>query len=68
MYNTVYLCQIVMKLEFSRQSFEKYTSVKFYVKSIQKEHSFFMPMDRQTAGRPDEVNSRFSQFANAPKK
>ena len=29
MYSTGYYCQILMKLEFSRQIFEKYTYVKF---------------------------------------
>ena len=67
MYGTLYFCQIVMKLEFSRQSFEKYASVKFYIKSVQKELSYSMPMCRKT-GRQDEVVTRFSQiFEHAQK-
>jgi hypothetical protein len=54
-------------MKLSRQSFEKYASVKFYVKSIRKEPRYSMPMDRHTGGH-DEVYNRFSQiFEHAQK-
>jgi len=47
-----------MKLEFSRQIFEKSSNVKFLWKSFQREPSFF-PCGRTK--RHYEANSRFSQ-------
>jgi hypothetical protein len=59
-----------MKLEVSRQIFEKFLKYQISWKSVQWEPSCFMGTDGQTDGRTDrhdEANSRFSQFANAPK-
>jgi len=58
-----YTCQILMKLEFSRQTFEKYSNIKFHENpSI---WSRGVP-----CGRKDmtEINSRIPQFGNAPNK
>jgi len=54
---------IVMKVEFSRQIFEKYVSIKI------RENSFsgcrIVPCRR--TDRRDEADSRFSQFSNSPR-
>jgi len=50
-----------MKLELSRQFFERYSNIKCPMKSVQWEPSCSRPKD----GRTDEhgvANSRFSQF------
>ena len=68
MYSTRYSCQILIKLEFSRQIFEKYSNVKFHENS--SSGSRVVPYG-QTDGQTDmiEANSRFFRnFANAPKK
>jgi len=52
-----------MNLEFSRQSFEKYSNIKFLENS--SSGSRVVPCG-QTDGH-DEANGRFSQFVNAPK-
>jgi hypothetical protein len=59
-------CQIVMKLEFSRQIFEKCTNVKFYYKFFQKEPIYSMPTDRQ-AGRTKFIVS-FRNFVERVQK
>jgi hypothetical protein len=54
-----------MKLEFSRQIFEKYSNVKFHEKYVNWEPSCFMWTDRGTdrrRDRHDEANNRLSQF------
>ena len=59
MLGTRYSCQILMKLEFSRQSSEKYSSIKVYENSSSVAELF------HADGRTDkhvEANSRFSQF------
>jgi hypothetical protein len=65
MSNTSYTFQILMKLEFSRHIFEKYSKHHITRKTFQWETSCSM----RTAGRPDgrthrheEANSRLSQF------
>ena len=58
-----------MKLEFSLQIFTKYLNIKLHkIRPIGAElfHADGRT-DRQT-DRHDEANSRFSNFANAPKK
>ena len=62
MYSTRYSCQILMKLEFSRQIFENYSNIEF------DENTFggsgVVPCaqtDRQT-DRHDEASGHFSQF------
>ena len=49
-----------MKLEYSKQIFEKYLKNKFHEKPSVGPQLF-------QADRHDEVNSRFLNFANAPK-
>jgi len=64
-----------MKLDFSRQSFDKYPNIEFHENPFQWESSFLHgTMDGQTNGRTegqtdrrDPDNSGFSQLANAPK-
>jgi hypothetical protein len=46
-----YYCQVLMKLEFSRQFFEKSSNVKF-IKIVR--------WDERKTDRPDEDNSRYS--------
>jgi hypothetical protein len=56
-----------MKLEFSRQIFEKDSNMNFLMKLAQWNSNYSMGTGRRT-DRHDEVNSRFSQFLrNAPK-
>jgi hypothetical protein len=63
MYSTRYSCQIVKKLDFYRQIFEKYSYIKFLHVNPS---SWGRVVPRgQTDGRTDrhaEANSRFSQF------
>ena len=57
-----------MKLEFSRQIFEKSTNIIFI--KIRPVGAELFHADRQTDGRTDghdEADSRLSQFSNAPK-
>jgi hypothetical protein len=56
--NTRYPCQILIKLEFSRQIFEKYSNIKFGENP--SNGSRVVPCGRKD--RHDEANSRFSQF------
>ena len=58
MYSTRYSCPAVMKLEFSRQIFEKYSNANFHGNPISGSQA--VPCG-QTEGH-DEANSRFSQF------
>jgi len=54
-----------MKIEFSRQIFQKYSNIKISRKSVHWEPCCFTRTDGQTdrqAGRHNETNSRFSQF------
>jgi hypothetical protein len=59
--NTRYSCQTLMKLEFSRQIFEKSLNIKFHENPSSWEQSYFMWMDRR-----EKSNSHFSQFWTAP--
>jgi hypothetical protein len=61
MLSTCYACQILMKLEFSRQIFEKYSNIKFHENPSMESRVFFMRPDGWT-DRPDKVNIRFLQF------
>jgi hypothetical protein len=58
--------QILMKLEFSRQIFEKYSNNHISWKSIQWEPSCTMRAEGQM-GRHNEANCHFSQFCEHPK-
>jgi hypothetical protein len=74
MYSTSYSCPILMKLEFSRQIFEKSSNIKFHENPSSESRVVpFRQTDRradeQTGGqtdgeedRHDESNSRCSQF------
>jgi len=55
---TRYSCQILMKLESSRQIFQKYLNIKFYENPSGGKR--VVPCGR--TDRHDEANSRFSQF------
>ena len=61
-------CQIEVNLELSRQSFEKYWNTKFHENPFSGAELFHTDerLDGRT-DRQDKANSRFSQFANAPK-
>ena len=70
MYSTHYSCQSVMKLEFSRQVFEKYSNIKFHENL--SSGSRVIPC-RQTDSQPDtwtdmiKLTVTFRNFAIAPK-
>jgi hypothetical protein len=59
LYYIIYYCQILMKLEYSRQIFEKSSNTKLH--GNPSSGSGFFHANGQTDGH-DEVNSRFSQF------
>ena len=63
--NIRYSCQILMKLEFSRQSFEKLSSIKFHKNS--SSGSRFMRTDEGQTDRYDETDTHFRSFSIAPK-
>jgi len=54
----LYSCQILIKLEFSRQIFEKYSNTKFH----ENPSSGSRVVPCVQTDRHDAVNSRFSQF------
>ena len=58
MKSTRYSCPVLMKLEFSRQAFEKYSNIKFHENP--SSWNRVVPCER-TDGQ-DEANSRFSKF------
>jgi hypothetical protein len=66
MQSSRYSCQILMKPEFSRQIFKKFSYMEFHENS--SSWSRVIPcggVDRRTDGRTDrydEGNSRFSEF------
>jgi len=57
MRSTRYSCQILMKLEFCRQIFEKHSNNKLHENLAGGSRTCFMRTDRHV-----EANSRFSQF------
>ena len=59
MQNSRYSCQILKKLEFCRQIFEKYSNIKFHENLSRGKR--VAPCERETVGH-DEANSRFSKF------
>jgi hypothetical protein len=63
MSNTCYSCQILMKLEFYRQIFEKYSNIKFH----ENTSSGSRTVPRGGTDRHDEAKTCFRNFANAPK-
>ena len=56
-----YSCQILMKLEFSRQNFHKYSNIKFHDNT--SSGIPFVPRGR--TDRHDEANSRFLKFCES---
>jgi len=67
MYSTRYYIQILIKLEFSWQIFEKYSNTTF--RGNRSNGSWVLTCgrtDRQTQKRHDEANSRLSQFCERP--
>jgi hypothetical protein len=68
MYSTRYFCQILMKLEFSRQIFQKILNQNFM--KIRPVGAGMFHADGRTDRQTDaheEVNSRFSQFCEFAK-
>jgi hypothetical protein len=65
MESTSYSCRILMKIEFSRQTLEKYSNIKFHEKPSTGSRVY--PCGQ--TDRHDEANSFFSfNFAKAPRK
>ena len=64
-----YYCPILMELEFSRQTFESSSNIKFHEKSVQWEPSCWKPANGRTDGRPDmkKLIVAFRDFASAHK-
>jgi len=58
--------QILMKLEFSPQIFEKYLNINFHENS--SSGTEFFHADGQTNGGHDQAEVAFRNFANASKK
>jgi len=55
-----------MKLEFLRNIFQKYLQIKFHENPSTLEAALFHVYEQ--TDRHDEANSRFCNFADAPKK
>jgi len=73
MQSTRYSCHILIKLEFSRQIFGKYSNIKFHENpsSMSRNvHCGWTHTDRQTERRTNMMDLRvaFHNFANAPNK
>jgi hypothetical protein len=66
MYSTRYSYQVLMKLEFTRQVFEKYLAIKYHENPSSV--SQFIPRER-TDVQADmaKLTVAFRNFANAPK-
>ena len=65
-YSTCYSCQILMKLEFARQDFEKTSKISNFMKIRQVAAQLFHA-DGPSDGtyRHDKSNVRFSQFCES---
>jgi hypothetical protein len=61
-----YFCQILRKLEFYRQSFEKYNKLNFHDNPSSGSRDVPCGQTDERTDKHDEANSRYSQFANAP--
>ena len=66
MYNTIYSCQILMEIAFSRQILENILICKISLKSVQWEPNCSTWTTREAARR-DEADSRFRKCTKAPK-
>jgi len=62
MYSTLYACNILIKLQNSRQIFEKYSSIKFHITPSSGSRVVLYGQDRY-----DEAIVDFRKFTNAPK-
>jgi hypothetical protein len=62
-----YSCQILMKLKFSRQIFEKYPNVIFHENNPSGNRVVPCGRTERRTDRHDEANSRSSQFCETPK-
>jgi hypothetical protein len=59
MSNTRYSCQIVVKQEFSRQNFEKYSNIKFHENLFSGSRVYPCGRTDGRTDRHDEANSPF---------
>jgi hypothetical protein len=62
LYSTLYSCQILMKLEFPRQTFEKFSNIRFH--EIPSSGSRVVPRGQTMT----KLIVTFRNVANAPKK
>jgi len=65
MESTRYSCQVLIKHEFSRQIFEKYTNIKFH--EILSSGSRVVPCRQKRQTDMTKLTVAFLTFANAPK-
>ena len=63
--NVRYSCNILMKVEFSRQAFAKYSNIKFHENPSSGSRVFTCGQTKKD--RHDEATSRFRILAEAPK-
>jgi hypothetical protein len=68
MWSTNYSCKIVIKLEFSQQIFEKYSSIKFHENSSSGSKDVPCGQKDGRTDTHDEANSHFSQFCECASK
>jgi hypothetical protein len=62
MQSTGYSCHILMKLEISRQMFEKYTNIRLFEQSIQWEQTYYLEDGQTDVTQPTIA---FRNFASA---
>jgi site-specific DNA-cytosine methylase len=62
MQSTRYVCQILKKLEFSQQTFEKYSNIKFHENPTSRSRIVLCGRTGTQADIYDEANNRISQF------
>jgi hypothetical protein len=62
MYRSPNSCRILMKIEFSGQTFEKYSKIKFHENPCSGIGVVPCGRTNRRTDRYDEANSRFSQF------
>jgi len=68
MYGTRYSCQVLSKLEFSRQIFEKQPNLKFHENTSSGSPVVPCGQTDKVRERHDKANSRFSQFCKPAQK
>ena len=62
MYNNRHSCKIVIKIQFSRRIFEKYSNFKFHENSSSE--SRVLPRGQTDGQIHDEADTHFSQFCS----